>query len=48
MIKDDNILYAVKIFKNFSRVNRYQKKDNIKRIIYKCINYRKMNILEKI
>ena len=45
--KDDNILYDGKIFKNFSRVNRYQKKDNIKRIIYKCINYRKNEYFRK-
>ena len=47
MFKDDNILYDGKIFKNFSRVNRYQKKDNIKRIIYKCINYRKNEYFRK-
>ena len=44
---EDSFLYDGKIFKNYKRLNNYQKKDNIKRIIYKCINNRKNENFKK-
>jgi len=34
---DDTFQYKGKIFRKYNRLNKYQKKDNIKRTIYKCI-----------
>ena len=38
---EDSIIFNGKEFKYFDKVNNYKPKDNISRIVYKCINYRK-------
>ena len=38
---EDTILFNGKVSKKYNRANSYQTKDNIIRIIYKFINYRK-------
>ena len=38
---EDNIIFNGKAFKKYDKVNKYKTKDNISRIVYKCINYRK-------
>ena len=40
-ISKDMILFNGKLFKNYNRINRYNNKRKIKKIIYKCINIRK-------
>ena len=41
-LKDDNtLIFNGKEYKNYSRINKYNKKRKIKKIIYKCINLRK-------
>ena len=40
-IYEDQIIFNGKEFKKYSRNNTYQKKDNLERVIYKCINCRK-------
>ena len=38
---NESIIFDNKEFKIYNRANKYQKKDEIKRIIYKCKNHRK-------
>ena len=55
-IKEQNIIYINyksftfdgKIFKYYSRLNRYKKKNNIERIVYKCKNYRRNESIKNI
>ena len=38
---EESIIFNGKIFKRYEKANKYKTKDKIKRVIYKCINYRK-------
>lgn len=40
-ISKEIIMFNCKVFKNYSRIKRYNNKRKIKKIIYKCINIRK-------
>lgn len=43
----DTIHFDGKIFKRYNRENKYRSKNNIKRIIYKCIKYRRNENIKK-
>ena len=41
IISEESIIFNGKEFKNYKRINMYNTKRKIKKIIYKCINMRK-------
>lgn len=45
--KDNSIIFDNKIFKKYKRENKYKTKDNIKRVVFKCVNYRKKEYKKK-
>ena len=46
-INDDSFMFNGKLFKINLKNTNYQKKDKIKRIVYKCANNRKDKVLRE-